>query len=110
MENLKGKRLLLLGGDFWTEEQAQYAAETGVKLIATAKKAPSKLFEIAEESYTVDPTDAEGMKKLIREKKSIVPYSTAVCIVPYSTARLALLRHARTMRRPPRENCVQGIV
>ena len=38
-------------------------------MIATAKKAPSKLFEIAEESYTVDPTDAEGMKKLIREKK-----------------------------------------
>ena len=101
MESLKGKRLLLLGGDFWTEELAQYAKETGVKLIATAKKAPSKLFEIAEESYTVDPTDAEGMKKLIREKKSIVPYSTA---------RLALLRHARTMRRPPRENCVQGIV
>ena len=70
MENLKGKRLLLLGGDFWTEELAQYAAETGVKLIATAKKAPTKLFEVAEESYTVDPTDAEGMKKLIREAKS----------------------------------------
>lgn len=70
MEKLKGKRLLLLGGDFWTEELARYAAETGVKLIATAKKAPTKLFEIAEENYRVDPTDAEGMKKLIREKKN----------------------------------------
>ena len=32
-----------------------------IRLIATAKKAPT---EIAEENYGVEPTDAEGMKKL----------------------------------------------
>lgn len=38
-----------------------FASPFVIRLIATAKKAPTKLFEIAEESYRVDATDAEGM-------------------------------------------------
>ena len=69
MENLRGKRLLILGGTAWKNAIADFAKDNGVVLIAAGNNPDAKFFEIADESYVVSSTDADTMKKLIREKK-----------------------------------------
>lgn len=69
MENLTGKRLLLLGGSRWRSAIADYARDNGITLIAASNDPKAKFFDIAQESYVVSSTDADAMKKLIREKK-----------------------------------------
>lgn len=61
---LKGKRLLVLGGTAWADILFAFAAENDIQLVTTGKN-PNKMFE---EYYYVDSTDYEGMKKLIKEK------------------------------------------
>ena len=69
MENLNGKRLLLLGGSTWKDAIADFAREQGITLIAAGNNPNAKYFEIAHEKYVVDSTDAAAMKKLIVDKK-----------------------------------------
>ena len=61
---LKGKRLLVLGGTAWTDILFAFAKENDIHLLTTGKN-PNKRFE---EYYYIDSTDNEGMKKLIKEK------------------------------------------
>lgn len=61
---LSGKRLLVLGGTAWAEILFDIAEQNNIHLLTTGKN-PNKMFD---EYYYVDSTDAEGMKKLIREK------------------------------------------
>lgn len=63
-EELKGKRLLVLGGTAWADIILAFAKENDIQLVTTGKN-PNKMFS---EYYYVDSTDHEGMKKLIIEK------------------------------------------
>lgn len=65
---LKGKRLLLLGGNIWKDAVRQFADDHGVVLIATSNDPNAGIFEIADEAYHISSTDAEAMKRLIAEK------------------------------------------
>ncbi|NLY08796.1 MAG: ATP-grasp domain-containing protein [Tissierellia bacterium] len=68
MKNLTGKRLLLLGGSMWKEAISEFARDNGIVLIATGNDPSAGIFEIADECYDIDSTDADRMKKLIIEK------------------------------------------
>lgn len=63
-DELKGKRLLVLGGTAWADILFAFAAENDIQLVTTGKN-PNKMFK---EYYFVDSTDHEGMKNLIKEK------------------------------------------
>ena len=69
MENLKGKRLLLLGGSLWKEAIQQFAEKSGVELVATGNDTTAGIFEISKEKYQINSTEAEKMKFLILDKK-----------------------------------------
>lgn len=69
MESLKGKRLLLLGGSLWKEAIQQFAEEKGVKLVATGNDTTAGIFEISDEKFQINSTDADKMKELICEQK-----------------------------------------
>ncbi len=47
MKNLKGKRLLILGGSMWKEAIEQYARENEIVLIATGNIGGAGFFDIA---------------------------------------------------------------
>ena len=66
MDNLKGKRLLLLGSNFWKEDLKQYAKENGIYLIF-AGLYPGVLDTIADEHYRIDTTDPSVMIPFIKE-------------------------------------------
>lgn len=63
------KRLLLLGGSQWKDAIKLYADEYGVTLLATGNDQSAGIFEIADEKYNVNSTDADAMKKLILDSK-----------------------------------------
>lgn len=69
MKDLRGKRLLLLGGSIWKDAIKQFADENEVILVATGNDTTAGIFEISQEGYRVNSTDIEGMKRLIKEKK-----------------------------------------
>lgn len=69
MKILKGKRLLILGGSLWKEAIKQFADEHEIVLIATGNDQSAGIFEIADEKYDVNSTDARAMKALIKEMK-----------------------------------------
>jgi len=69
MEQLKGKRLLLLGGSLWKEAIEDFARRHGIVLVAAGNNPDAGIFEIADEGYCVDSTDATMMKKLIVSKQ-----------------------------------------
>ena len=84
MIDLKGKRLLLLGGSLWKDVIQDYAKHKGIVLIATGNDQSAGIFQIAEERYDVDSTDENAMKQLIIDKKIDGVYmggSEAVCSV-----------------------------
>jgi len=64
--NLKGKRLLVLGGSIWKEAIKDYAERNGIVLIS-AGLYPAGTDDIAQEVYRIDTTDAELMKSFIKE-------------------------------------------
>ena len=66
MDNLQGKRLLLLGSNFWKDDIKQYAKENGIYLIF-AGLYPGALDEIADEYYRIDTTDPSVMIPFIKE-------------------------------------------
>ena len=66
MDNLKGKRLLLLGSNFWKEDLKQFAKDNGIVLIF-AGLYPGVLDTIADEYYRIDTTDPSVMIPFIKE-------------------------------------------
>ena len=66
MQNLKGKRLLLLGSSVWKDIILKFAKEFEVKLIF-AGLYPAPLDEIVDETYRIDTTDASVMIPFIKE-------------------------------------------
>ena len=64
IDELNGKRLLVLGGTAWSDIIFAFAKENNINLITTGKE-PNKKFP---EYYYVDSTDHDGMKHLIKEK------------------------------------------
>jgi hypothetical protein len=65
MQELKGKRLLLLGSSIWKDMIRQYADENGIELLF-AGLYPSPLDEIVKEFYRIDTTDPKVMKPFIK--------------------------------------------
>ena len=63
---LAGKRLLVLGGSLWKDAIKDFAVGNDITIIATGNDQSAGIFEIADESYSVDSTDEESMKKLIK--------------------------------------------
>lgn len=66
MDSLKGKRLLLLGSNFWKDDLKQFAKENGIYLIF-AGLYPGVLDTIADEHYRIDTTDPSVMIPFIKE-------------------------------------------
>lgn len=65
MDNIRGKRLLLLGSNLWKDNLKQFAVENGVYLIF-AGLYPGPLDEIADEYYRIDTTDPAVMIPFIK--------------------------------------------
>lgn len=68
MENLNGKRLLVLGGSIWRQAIKDFADKHGIYLIS-AGLYPAGTDEIAQEFYRIDTTDRKLMIPFIREHK-----------------------------------------
>lgn len=68
MKQLKGKRLLVLGGSMWKEEIKRIADDYGIYLIS-AGLYPAEIDKIADEVYHIDTIDASIMKHFIIEHK-----------------------------------------
>ena len=66
---LYGKRLLILGGSLWKKAIKDFADENGIILIATGNDQTAGIFEIADEKYNINSTDASAMKKLIKDAR-----------------------------------------
>jgi len=64
--NLKGKRLLVLGGSTWKEAILSVAREHGIYLIAAAPYHVG-IFDVADECHLLDVTDADVMIPFIKE-------------------------------------------
>ena len=67
--NLKGKRLLLLGGAYNTKDIREYADKNGVVLIAVGNNPNHPTFKIADETYDVNVTNAQELIKVVRDYK-----------------------------------------
>lgn len=69
MRSLRGKRLLILGGNMCKDEIRRYADEEGITLIAAGNRADAGFFEIADEKHVINNTDSEAMTHLIRKER-----------------------------------------
>lgn len=65
--DLRGKRLLLLGGAYNTKDIREYADKTGVVLIAVGNNPNHPTFKIADETYDANVTDAQSLIRIIRD-------------------------------------------
>ena len=65
MDNLKGKRLLLLGSNVWRDIIKRFADEYGVTLMFAGNNA-GHLGEMVDEVYNVNSIDHEAMKGFIK--------------------------------------------
>lgn len=64
---LKGKRLLLLGGAYNTKDIKEYATENDVVLIAVGNNPNHPTFKIADECYNINVTNAQDLIRVIRD-------------------------------------------
>lgn len=71
---LSGKRLLILGGSLWKKAIKDFAVENNITLVATGNDQSAGIFEIADEKYSVNSTDSESMRKLIKDAKIVGVY------------------------------------
>lgn len=68
-EELKGKRLLILGGSLWKDGIKQFCDDYDITIIAAGNDPTSGICDIAAEYYNVNSTDVKAMKQLIKEKR-----------------------------------------
>jgi len=66
--DLKGKKLLLMGGAAFSQDLRKYADEQGFTMIAVGQDI-SRLKQFADEAYQVNTQDIDALEKLINEKK-----------------------------------------
>ena len=64
-DELRGKRLLLLGSSVWKDQIRHIADEHGIVLVVAGNRA-APLDKVADEVYRIDSTDHEAMKQFIR--------------------------------------------
>ncbi len=69
MSNLKGKKLLVLGGTNATKEVVNNAREMGIYTIVTDDQPDGVSKRLADETAMVSTTDMEGLAKLMEEKQ-----------------------------------------
>ena len=87
--NLRGKRLLLLGGTHNIADIRRYADDNGITLIASGNKPDHPLCRAAEEYYPADVRDVAALSALVREhnihgifaggNEDIIPTVIQVC-------------------------------
>lgn len=65
--NLKGKRLLILGGAYNTKDIREYADKNGVVLIAVGNNKNHPTFKIADETYEANVSNSNDLIKIIKE-------------------------------------------
>ena len=66
--NLRGKKLLLMGGAAFSTGLRKYADEQGFRMIAVGQDI-RRLKTFADEAYQIDTQDVDTLGKLIREKR-----------------------------------------
>ena len=64
---LKGKRLLVLGGTNNANDIHDFAEREGIKIVVAGSYFSTEIEEIADEKYYVDIYDTEQLKKVIKE-------------------------------------------
>ena len=69
MCELKGKRLLVLGGSYCKDAIRQFADEYGVYLIAAGNSPDAGIVKVSDEYHNVNSTDSEHMSRLISHLK-----------------------------------------
>lgn len=65
--DLKGKKLLLMGGAAFSQDLRKYADEAGFTMIAVGQDV-SRLKTFADEAYQINTQDVDALEVLIREK------------------------------------------
>ncbi len=68
MENLKGKRLLVLGGTNNAPDIAKFGKENGVTIVVAGLYFSAEILEIADESYIIDILDRAQLENIVKEK------------------------------------------
>ncbi len=68
MENLKGKRLLVLGGTNNAPDIKSFAVKYGVTIIVAGKYFSEEIEEIADEAYKADVYDREQLTNVVKEQ------------------------------------------
>lgn len=68
MENLKGKRLLVLGGTNNAPDIKSFADKYGVTIIVAGLKFSAEIMEIANESYVLDIYNRDQLTAVIKEQ------------------------------------------
>ena len=63
--DLKGKKLLLMGGAAFSQDLKKYADEKGFKMIAVGKDI-SRLELFADEAYSVDTQDVDSLENIVK--------------------------------------------
>ena len=66
--DLRGKKLLLMGGAAFSQDLRKYADEKGYQMIAVGQDI-SRLKAFADEAYQINTQDIDAIERLIREKK-----------------------------------------
>lgn len=89
MQNLKGKRLLFLGGIRILCEAVEYAKEMGIYTIVTDYLADSPAKKIADKSYMISTTDTDALVEMCKKERvdgvfvafidSMLPYAKKLC-------------------------------
>ena len=66
--NLKGKKLLLMGGAAFSQDLRRYADEQGFRMIAVGQDI-SRVKTFANEAYQINTQDVDALEKLINERR-----------------------------------------
>lgn len=83
--SLKGKRLLILGGNNSIDQIVRFSAENDVVLISAGNNPHSDLHKITSEQYYIDVTDEALMKEFLVEKKIDGVFScSSEDVIPHS--------------------------
>ncbi|MBR5774210.1 MAG: ATP-grasp domain-containing protein [Clostridia bacterium] len=69
MENLRGKRLLVLGGTNNAPDIAKFGRDNGVIIVVAGLYFSNEILEIADESYIIDILDRQQLEQIVVDKK-----------------------------------------
>ena len=68
MGNLKGKRLLVLGGTNNAPDIAKFGKDNGVTIVVAGLYFSNEILEIADESYIIDILSRTELEQIVKEK------------------------------------------